>query len=100
MPLYGWVIIFIHVGVSRGLIHMSLNFAIQAMAEERNVAYSVSMYAFFRSLEMDIGVAISGAVSQIMQLHLSATERFTRCRGLRCGFEDAADASAVYRGYA
>ncbi|KAF9629102.1 hypothetical protein BFW01_g10305 [Lasiodiplodia theobromae] len=65
-PTCGWEMIFILVGVGRGLILMSLNFAIQAIAEERNAAYVVSMYTFFRSLKMSIGVAISGAVFQNM----------------------------------
>lgn len=86
-PTYGWVLIFILVGVGRGLILMSLYFAIQAMAEERNVAYAVSMYTFSRSLRIRIGVAIGGAVFQYMlQSHLSATRCFARCRGLRNGF--------------
>ncbi|KAB2570574.1 Efflux pump FUS6 [Lasiodiplodia theobromae] len=72
IPTYGWVLIFILVGIGHGLILMSLNFAIQAMAETRNVAYAAAMYTFFRTFGMSIGVAIGGAVFQnMLQVHLA-----------------------------
>ena len=43
---------------------MSLNFAVQAMAETKNVAYAAAMYTFARTFGMAIGVAIGGAIFQ------------------------------------
>ncbi|KAF2144354.1 uncharacterized protein K452DRAFT_295815 [Aplosporella prunicola CBS 121167] len=63
---YAWILIFIVVGLGHGLIIMSLNIAIQAMAETQDVAYAAAMYLFLRTLGMSIGVAIGGAVFQNM----------------------------------
>lgn len=61
---YGWALIFVFVGVGHGLVVMSLNIAIQAMAETRHVAYAAAMYIFTRTLGMCLGVAIGGTVFQ------------------------------------
>lgn len=64
--------IFVLVGIGHGLILMSLNFAIQAMAEARNVAYADAMYTFFRTFGMSVGVAIGGTVFQnMLQVYLA-----------------------------
>ncbi|MCJ1403034.1 hypothetical protein MMC11_006256 [Xylographa trunciseda] len=68
---YAWVLIFVVVGFGHGLILMSLNFSIQAMADTQNVAYAAAMYTFSRTLGMCIGVAVGGAVFQNqLQTHL------------------------------
>ena len=61
---YAWVMIFVVVGLGHGLVLMSLNFSVQAMAETQNVAYAAGMYTFARTFGMCIGVAIGGVVFQ------------------------------------
>ncbi|KAL8836760.1 MAG: hypothetical protein Q9170_002789 [Blastenia crenularia] len=61
---YAWILIFVVVGLGHGLILMSYNFSVQAMADSRNVAYAAGMYTFARTLGMCIGVAVGGAVFQ------------------------------------
>ena len=63
---YAWVLILLLVGLGHGLILMSLNLGIQAMAETWNAAYAVAMYAFTRTFGMCIGVAVGEAVFQNM----------------------------------
>lgn len=62
--VYTWVLVFIVVGLGHGLILMSLNFSVQAMADTQNVAYAAAMYTFTRTFGMCIGVAIGGTVFQ------------------------------------
>ena len=61
---YAWVLIFVVVGFGHGLILMSLNFSVQAMADAQNVAYAAAMYTFTRTFGMCLGVAVGGAVFQ------------------------------------
>ena len=61
---YAWILIFIVVGLGHGLILMSLNFSVQAMADTQNVAYAAAMYTFTRTFGMCLGVAVGGAVFQ------------------------------------
>ena len=69
---YAWVLIFLVVGLGRGLVLMSLNFSIQAMADVKDVAYAAAMYTFQRTFGMCIGVAVGGAVFQNqLRTHLS-----------------------------
>ena len=74
--VYAWVLVFIALGLGHGLILMSLNFSIQAMADNPNVAYAAAMYTFTRTFGMCIGVAVGGAVfqnelkNQLGKLHL------------------------------
>ena len=71
-----WVLLFILLGLGHGLVLMSLNFCIQALADSRDVGYAAAMYTFFRTFGMGIGVAIGGTVFQnrmathLAQLHL------------------------------
>ena len=64
IAVHAWVLIFVVVGVGHGLILMSLNFSVQAMASTRNVAYAAAMYTFTRTFGMCLGVAVGGAVFQ------------------------------------
>ena len=67
-----WVLVFLVVGLGHGLILMSLNFSVQAMASTRNVAYATAMYAFMRTFGMCLGVAVGGTVFQNeLKRHLS-----------------------------
>ena len=62
--MHTWVPIFVAVGLGHGIVLMSLNFAVQAMAETKNVAYAAALYTFARTFGMAIGVAIGGAIFQ------------------------------------
>lgn len=64
IKVYAWVLIFMAVGLGHGMILMSLNFSIQAMADSQNVGYAAAMYTFTRTFGMCIGVAVGGAVFQ------------------------------------
>jgi hypothetical protein len=59
-----WVVLFVFVGLGHGLVLMSLNFCIQALADTRDVGYAAAMYTFLRTFGMCIGVAIGGTVFQ------------------------------------
>jgi MFS family permease len=63
-PTYGWVLLFFIIGPSHGLVLTSLNFALQALAQERDSAYAAAMYTFMRTFGMCLGVAIGGVVVQ------------------------------------
>lgn len=61
-----WVGIFIVFGLGNGIVLTSVNFAIQSIARAEDCARAASMYAFFRTLGMTIGVAVGGTVFQNM----------------------------------
>lgn len=61
-----WVGIFIVFGLGNGIVLTSVNFAIQSIARTEDCARAASMYAFFRTLGMTIGVAVGGTVFQNM----------------------------------
>ncbi len=61
-----WVGIFIVFGLGNGIVLTSVNFAIQSIAHGKDCAQAASMYAFFRTLGMTIGVAVGGTVFQNM----------------------------------
>jgi len=72
-PTYGWILLFLTIGPSHGLVLTSLNFALQALAQERDSAYAAAMYTFMRTFGMCLGVAIGGVVVQNRLLvHLAA----------------------------
>jgi MFS family permease len=60
-------------GVGLGMVLTSVNISVQAISDPENCAMAASMYGFFRSLGMPLGVAISGTVFQnTMSDHLSS----------------------------
>ncbi len=61
-----WVGIFIVFGLGNGVVLTSVNFAIQSIARTEDCARAASMYAFFRTLGMTMGVAVGGTVFQNM----------------------------------
>ncbi|KAL5392877.1 hypothetical protein DPSP01_000572 [Paraphaeosphaeria sporulosa] len=72
-PTYGWILLFLTIGPSHGLVLTSLNFALQALATERDGAYAAAMYTFMRTFGMCLGVAFGGTVFQNrMLVHLAA----------------------------
>jgi hypothetical protein len=61
-----WVGIFIVFGLGNGIVLTSVNFAIQSIANAEDCARAASMYAFFRTLGMTLGIAVGGTVFQNM----------------------------------
>ncbi|KAJ4407042.1 hypothetical protein N0V91_004208 [Didymella pomorum] len=60
-------------GIGSGMVLTSVNVGIQAISKVEDCAMAASMYGFFRSLGMPIGVALSGTVFQnAMSSKLSA----------------------------
>ncbi|KAF2675148.1 MFS general substrate transporter [Microthyrium microscopicum] len=63
-------------GVGTGMVLTSVNFAIQSISRPEDSAMAASVYGFFRSLGMPIGVAVGGTVftngmsSKLTDLHL------------------------------
>ncbi|KAI4114346.1 MAG: hypothetical protein LQ345_004852 [Seirophora villosa] len=62
--VYTWVLVFVVMGLGHGLILISLNFSVQAMADSQNAAYAAAMYTCIRSIGMCFGVAVGGTVFQ------------------------------------
>jgi MFS family permease len=54
---YGVLAVF---GIGAGMIISSINIAVQAISKPEDCAMAASMYAFFRTLGMPIGVAVAG----------------------------------------
>ncbi|KAJ4989893.1 major facilitator superfamily transporter [Stagonosporopsis vannaccii] len=51
-------------GIGSGMVLTSVNVGIQAISKVEDCAMAASMYGFFRSLGMPVGVALSGTVFQ------------------------------------
>lgn len=51
-------------GIGSGMVLTSVNVGIQAISRVEDCAMAASMYGFFRSLGMPLGVALSGAIFQ------------------------------------
>ncbi len=102
--VYAWVLIFIVVGLGHGLILMSLNFSVQAMADTRDVAYAAAMYTFTRTFGMCIGVAVGGTVFQnelrkhLGELHLP-TKVANDAEGFVATLKALPQASVQYQAY-
>lgn len=108
--VYALELAFVVVGIGHGLILISLTCSVQAMADSRNVAYAVAMFAFVRTFGMCIGVAIGGAIFQnelekhLVDLHLPAgvsddAENFVSTR-LKALPKDSAEYHAYTMAYA
>jgi len=68
--LYGVLAVF---GIGTGMVLTSVNIGIQAISKPEDCAMAASMYGFFRSLGMPIGVAVAGTVFQnAMSDHLQS----------------------------
>jgi disulfide bond formation protein DsbB len=50
-------------GIGTGMVLTSVNVGIQAISEPEDCSMAASMYGFFRSLGMPIGVAVSISIS-------------------------------------
>jgi len=66
-----WVIISLITGVGTGFLFAAMGLAVQASSTNRNMAYAVILFAFFRAFGQTIGVALGGVVFQnVMQTKL------------------------------
>ena len=59
-----WVFITLVAGVGTGFLYPSLTFAIQASTPNKDQAYAVSLFTFFRGAGQCVGVAIGGTIFQ------------------------------------
>ncbi|KAF2010030.1 MFS general substrate transporter [Aaosphaeria arxii CBS 175.79] len=59
-----WAVALAVFGVGAGMVLTSVNVAIQAIAHVEDAAMAASMYGFFRSLGMPIGVILAGTIFQ------------------------------------
>ncbi|KAL5115176.1 hypothetical protein ACEQ8H_006930 [Pleosporales sp. CAS-2024a] len=61
-------------GIGAGMVLTSVNVGIQAISRPQDCAMAASMYGFFRSLGMPIGVTLAGTIFQnAMSTHLTAS---------------------------
>lgn len=56
------VFIFFTLGLGQGVLLISHNLAVQAIATEADVAYATTFYAFMRSVGFCLGIAIGGTI--------------------------------------
>lgn len=59
-----WVFICLVGGLGTGILFPAMAFAIQAAAGEKDIAYAVSLFSFFRAFGQAFGVAIGGVIFQ------------------------------------
>ncbi|KAK3646026.1 hypothetical protein LTR22_014461 [Elasticomyces elasticus] len=59
-----WVIVNLISGIGLGMLIPSLTFAVQAAVPNKDQAYGVSLFTFFRAFGQCVGVAIGGAIFQ------------------------------------
>ena len=59
-----WIFLNLISGVGMGLLFPSMAFAIQAATTNKDLAFAVAMFAFFRAFGQAIGVAIGGTIFQ------------------------------------
>jgi MFS family permease len=68
---YAWITIFLIFGLGNGCLLSAINFSIQASAGVDRAGKAASMYTFFRSLGMAVGVAVgSNAFQNVMARRL------------------------------
>ena len=86
-----WVFLNLVSGVGMGLLFPSMAFAIQAATANKDLAFAVALFSFFRSFGQAIGVAIGGTIFQNqMKVKLRAYPLLAPNAG-----EYAADASSL-----
>ena len=59
-----WVFISLTSGFGTGVLYPSLTFAIQAATPNKDQAYAVSLFTFFRAAGQCVGVAVGGTIFQ------------------------------------
>lgn len=59
-----WVFITLIAGTGTGMLYPSLTFAMQAATANKDQAYGVSLFTFFRAAGQAVGVAVGGSIFQ------------------------------------
>ncbi|KAL2406543.1 MFS transporter L2 [Exophiala dermatitidis] len=59
-----WIFIDLVSGIGLGMLFPSLQFQLQAASTNKDMAFAVSMFIFFRNFGMSVGVAIGGVIFQ------------------------------------
>lgn len=59
-----WIFLNLTCGIGMGLLFPSMAFAIQASSTNKDLAFAVAMFSFFRAFGQAIGVAVGGTVFQ------------------------------------
>lgn len=62
--IVAWIFINLVPGIGMGLLFPSMTFSIQAASTNKDLAFAVAMFSFFRAFGQAIGVAIGGTVFQ------------------------------------
>lgn len=63
-PTASWIFLNLIPGLGTGMLFAGMAFSIQASATNRDLAFAVAMYSFFRAFGQAIGVAVGGTVFQ------------------------------------
>lgn len=63
-PTIAWVFMFLTAGIGQGLLFIAHSVASQAACQQKDAAHATSMYSFFRSLGLCLGVALGGTIFQ------------------------------------
>ena len=59
-----WVFLTLVSGIGLGMLFPSMTFAIQASSTNADLAFAISMFAFFRAFGQAVGVAVGGTIFQ------------------------------------
>ena len=62
--IVAWIFLNLVSGVGMGMLFPSMTFSIQAATENKDLAFAVAMFSFFRAFGQTIGVAIGGTIFQ------------------------------------
>ncbi|KIW09722.1 hypothetical protein PV08_12006 [Exophiala spinifera] len=65
-----WILILLIIGIGNGCLLSALNYHVQATTDPSSSASGASMYTFFRSLGMCVGVTVGGNVFQNVMAHV------------------------------
>lgn len=63
-PTASWIFLNLVSGLGTGMLFAGMAFAIQASATNKDLAFAVAMFSFFRAFGQAIGVAVGGTVFQ------------------------------------
>lgn len=63
-PVVKWIFLNIVGGLGMGMLFPSMAFAIQASQKNKDLAFAVAMFSFFRAFGQALGVAVGGTVFQ------------------------------------
>jgi hypothetical protein len=59
-----WIFLNLVGGIGTGILFAAMALAVQASSSSKNMAYAVTMFAFFRAFGQTVGVALGGVVFQ------------------------------------